>query len=356
MAEQKMTYNRNAISQGGERFRDAAQQYDAVLLVSFGGPEGMDDVMPFLRNVLKGRNVPEERMIEVSHHYEQFGGVSPINDQNRALIEAMEADFAANGLDLPIYFGNRNWHPLLPDTLEQMKQDGVKRAICFFTSMFSCYSGCRQYRENLFDATEIVGEGAPEFEKVRMGYNHPKFIESNADNLRKALFQLEPDERNEARVIFTAHSIPLAMAQLSDYEVQLKEASRLVAEMVGTEQWDLVYQSRSGAPHIPWLEPDILDHLAALNEQGVKNVVILPIGFVSDHMEVMFDLDTEAAQTAQEFGMKMVRAASVGTHPLFVSMIRELIVERMTENPERLVLGTRGPNHDVCPINCCLPR
>lgn len=356
MSEQKTTYNRGAISQGGPRFRDEAQDYDAVLLVSFGGPEGMEDVMPFLENVLRGRNVPHERMIEVSHHYEQFDGVSPINSQNRALIEAMRADFAAHGLDLPIYFGNRNWHPMLADTIEQMKKDGVKRAICFFTSMFSCYSGCRQYRENIFDAVEIVGEGAPEFEKVRMGYNHPGFINANVDHLQSALDTFDESERDSVRVVFTAHSIPLVMAKHSDYEVQLEEASRLVAEAAGVKHWDLVYQSRSGPPQVPWLEPDVCDHLEALHEKGNDNVIILPIGFVSDHMEVMFDLDTEATELAQELGMKMVRAASVGTHPYFVSMIRELIVERMAEKPERPALGTRGPNHDVCPVTCCLPR
>lgn len=350
------TTPRGALSQGDQPFQEEARHYDAVLVVSFGGPEGMEDVMPFLENVLRGRDVPRERMVEVAHHYELFGGVSPINAQNRALIAAMEADFAANGLDLPICWGNRNWQPYLPDTVEQMKKDGVKSAICFFTSIFSSYSGCRQYRENLYDAVIQVGEGAPTLERLRFGYNHPHFIAANADHLRQALEQIPAERRANAHVVFTTHSIPLAMAQRSEYEAQLQETSRLVAEMAQVMNWEIAYQSRSGAPHIPWLEPDIADHLRNLKEQGVSDVVVLPIGFISDHMEVKFDLDTEAQQIAEELGLHMVRAATVGTHPLFVSMIRELIVERMTANPERRTLGTRGPNHDVCPVDCCLLR
>ncbi len=355
MADTKIVY-RPSLAQGEQPFQDAAQDYDAFLLVSFGGPEGIEDVLPFLKNVLRGRNVPESRMIEVSHHYELFGGVSPINQQNRALISALEADFKAHGLNLPIYWGNRNWHPLLLDTLAQMKRDGVRRAICFFTSMFSCYSGCRQYRENLYDAAMAVGEGAPMLDKLRMAYNHPRFIAANAERLQDALMQIPQQRRANTFVAFTAHSIPLAMAKRSDYEVQLLDAAQLVANASGVQNWRVVYQSRSGAPHIPWLEPDICDYLHELNEHGYQDVVILPLGFVSDHMEVIFDLDVEARAVADELGMNMVRAVSVGIHPEFVAMIRDLVIERMSENPERPTLGNRGPNHDVCPIDCCLPR
>lgn len=333
--------------------------YDAILVVSFGGPEGMDDVIPFLENVLRGRNVPRERMIEVSHHYEQFGGVSPINAQNRALIAALEADMKAAGIDLPVYFGNRNWHPMLADTMRQMKEDGIKRALCFFTSMFSCYSGCRQYRENLYTAQIDVGDGAPEVDKIRMAYNHPGFIEANVDNLEKAFLQIAEENRPKSHVIFTAHSIPMAMANNSHYVRQLTEASRLVAEKLAERghsfaEWKLVYQSRSGAPHIPWLEPDICDYLEALGGQGVTDVAVLPIGFISDHMEVMYDLDDEAQEASGNAGMKMVRAASVGTHPAFVRMIRDLIVERMTPGAKRPIIGNYAANHDVCPVGCCL--
>lgn len=337
------------------RFQDEGREYDAILVMSFGGPEGIEDVVPFLENVTRGRNIPRERLEEVGEHYYMFDGVSPINAQNRTLIDALREELAEHDIDMPIYFGNRNWYPMIGDTMQRMKDDGVKRAISFFTSGFSCYSGCRQYRENIVDAQKYVGEGAPRVDKTRMFYNHPLYIEVCAENLNNALAQFPEDERDDVAIAFTAHSIPMGMARNSDYEVQLMEASRLTAQMAGVENWNLVYQSRSGPPHIPWLEPDILDYMDELNEQGVKNMVILPIGFISDHMEVMFDLDVEAKEKAEEHAMKMVRAASAGTHPKFISMIRELIVERMTENPERRALGERGPNHDVCPVNCCLP-
>lgn len=338
-----------------DRFQDEARDYDAILVMSFGGPEGQDDVIPFLENVTRGRNIPRERLEEVSHHYRMFGGVSPINAQNLALIDALREELKAHDIDLPIYFGNRNWYPLITDTMQQMKADGVKRALTFFTSAYSSYSGCRQYRENIVDAQQIVGEDAPVFDKLRVFYNHPGFIETNLDNLNKALSEFAEDERQSIHVAFTAHSIPMGMARNCAYEAQLMETARLVAEAAGIESWKLVYQSRSGAQHIPWLEPDILDHMDALHEQGVKNLVIMPVGFISDHMEVMFDLDVEAKEKAEEYGMKMVRVPSAGTHPRFIAMIRELIQERMVANPERPYLGDRGANHDVCPANCCLP-
>lgn len=335
------------------KFDEAARSYDALLVMSFGGPEGMDDVMPFLENVTRGRNIPRERLEQVAHHYEHFGGVSPITAQNRELIAALETELAAHGIDLPVYFGNRNWHPFIADTISQMKADGVKRVLVFVTSAFSSYSSCRQYREDIIRASKEVGD-APSFDKLRMFYNHPGFIGPNAENVQNALAQFTPEERASVYVAFTAHSVPMGMANGSAYVRQLQEACRLVAEQAGVEHYDLVYQSRSGAPHIPWLEPDILDHMEALSARGISNLVILPIGFISDHMEVLYDLDTEAVQKAEELGMKMARAATVGTHPAFVAMIRELIVERMTEHPARRAIGSYGPNHDICPLDCCL--
>lgn len=335
------------------KFDDQARHYDAVLVMSFGGPEGMDDVIPFLQRVAGGRNIPRERLEEVGEHYREFGGVSPINAQNRALIAALEDELKAHNIDLPVYFGNRNWHPLVEDTVRQMRDDGVKRALAFFTSAFSSYSGCRQYREDLIGARSAV-ESAPTFDRIRMFYNHPGFIEPMVENTRTALEQFPPEKRGDVHLAFTAHSIPLSMAQHSNYEAQLEEACRLIAERIGTENYRLVYQSRSGPPHIPWLEPDICDYLHDIGQQGTRDVVMVPVGFISDHMEVMFDLDTEAMEAADEIGMKLVRAGTVGTHPQFVSMIRELIVERMTANPERRALGERGPVHDICPVDCCL--
>ncbi len=330
------------------------QPYDAILIVSFGGPEGMDEVMPFLENVLRGRNVPRERMLEVAEHYYHFGGVSPINGHNRALMTALREELAATGLDLPVYWGNRNWHPLLTDTLCQMRAEGVQHALAFLTSAYSSYSGCRQYREDIQQAQEAAGEGVPRVSLLRKFYNHPGFIGPNIENVCQALEQLPEARRAGAHIIFTAHSIPLSMAQHSHYEAQLTETCRLVAEGAGQTQWALVYQSRSGPPHQPWLEPDIGDHLKTLKAQGVEDVVIAPVGFISDHLEVLYDLDTEAQQLADEIGLNMIRAATVGTHPLFIRMIRELIVERITAKPERRAFGAYGPSPDICPPNCCL--
>lgn len=328
--------------------------YDSFLLVSFGGPEGQDDVMPFLENVLRGKNVPRERMLEVAEHYKHFGGVSPINEQNRQLIAALQKRFDANGIDLPIYWGNRNWDPYFADTLRQMKADGKKRSLAFFTSMFSCYSGCRQYRENIIQAREEVGEGAPLVEKVRMGFNHPGFIAAMADNVSKAAQTIGASPA-ETKVLFTAHSIPMGMADNCDYEKQLRESCRLVADACGAVDWDLVYQSRSGPPSQPWLEPDVLDAIAEMDDaKKLKSLVILPIGFVSDHMEVLFDLDEEAAQLCQERGIKMARASAAGTHPDFVEMICGLVQERLGKLNEKPALGELGPWHDVCPQDCCL--
>lgn len=328
--------------------------YDALLIVSFGGPEGMDDVMPFLENVLRGRNVPPERMQAVAHHYELFGGVSPINEQNKKLIEALRQELDAGGPPWPIYWGNRNWHPMLADTIRQMADDGIKRALAFVTSAYSSYSGCRQYREDIERARAVVGEHAPQVDKLRMFYNHPGFVEPNVKNLRAALQQIPAARRMAAHVAFTAHSIPQTMADNCAYEAQLLETGRLVAGGAEQTNWRLVFQSRSGSPMQKWLEPDICDHLKELKQAGVTDVVIAPVGFISDHMEVLYDLDTEAQQLAQEIDLHVVRAATVGTHPTFIKMIRELILERLTDTPLRRSLGARGPNHDVCPLDCCL--
>lgn len=329
--------------------------YDSFLLVSFGGPEGPEDVMPFLENVLRGKNVPRERMLEVAEHYSHFGGVSPINQQNRDLLEAIEAEFKSAGLDLPIYWGNRNWHPTFPETLKQMRNDGRKRSLAFFTSMFSCYSGCRQYRENIIAAREELGEDAPIVEKVRFGFNHPGFIAAMRERVLEALTDLKEVPAEQVTLLFTAHSIPNSMSDNCDYEKQLRESCRLIVGDTQVSGWELVYQSRSGPPQQPWLEPDVCDYISAQHEAGkLPGVVIIPVGFVSDHMEVMYDLDEEAAERCQKLGVPMRRAGTVGTHPQFVQMIRELVVERMIQASERPALGELGPWHDVCPSNCCL--
>jgi ferrochelatase len=330
------------------------QPYDALLIVSFGGPEGMSDVMPFLENVLRGRNVPAERMRAVARHYELFDGVSPINAQNRELIAALENELAQNGPHLPIYWGNRNWHPMLADALRKMAQGGVRNALAFFTSAYSSSSGCRQYREDIARAQQEVGPDAPRVEKLRAFYNHPGFVGPNVENVRAALAEIPSGRRGRARLAFTAHSIPLSMAAGCDYEAQLLETCRLVSEGASHERWRLVFQSRSGPPSQPWLEPDILDHLRELKEAGTEDVVVAPVGFISDHMEVLYDLDTEARALCQNLGLNMVRAATVGAHVDFVKMIRELVLERLSPDAPRRFLGTRGPGHDVCPADCCL--
>ena len=329
--------------------------FDAILVVSFGGPEGMDDVIPFLENVTRGRNVPRERLEEVAHHYELFGGISPINAQNRDLIAALRTELDDHGIALPIYFGNRNWNPFLAEALGDMAAGGIERALAFFTSAYSSYSGCRQYREDLFNAQQEVGARAPEVLKTRAFFNHPGWIEANADHVRAALAAFPAGDR--VHLAFTAHSIPRAMAQSCRYEDQLHESARLVAEAisVGSGDTSLVYQSRSGPSRIPWLEPDILDHLRMLAKQGIENVVISPIGFVSDHLEVLFDLDIEAQEVAHDLGLKLVRASSASTHPAFVGMIRSLIEERIGTAVGRPAVGRYAASHDTCPTDCCLP-
>jgi len=328
--------------------------YDAILVASFGGPESPAEVMPFLENVLRGKNVPRERMLEVAEHYYHFGGKSPINDQNRQLIAALGAELAAHGPDLPIYWGNRNWNPMFADTLRKMKADGVRRALAFVTSAYSSYSGCRQYREDIARAREAAGEGAPIVDKIRAFHNHPGFVEAFADRVNQSLGRIPEERREAAHLIYTAHSIPAAMARGCDYEKQLRETARLVAEKLGRTAWRLAYQSRSGPASQPWLDPDILDCLREIKALGgSSNVVIAPIGFVSDHMEILFDLDTEAGELCGKLGLRMVRAETVGTHPRFIRMIRELICERIDDNQSRLALGVLGPRPDICPSDCC---
>ncbi len=288
-------------------------KYDALLIVSFGGPEKREDVIPFLENVLRGRNVPRERMLEVAEHYYHFDGRSPINDQNRALIEALRPV-----VSLPVYWGNRNWHPMLADTLRQMEADGIKRAVAFATSAFGSYSGCRQYSEDIARARAAVGSTAPEIVKMRPFSGHPKFIEAMTDRVRPALQELP-----EGRLVFTAHSVPQSMADTGPYVAELEAACAAVSANVGRSAWKLVYQSRSGPPTQPWLEPDVCDHL----RETRADTILVPIGFLSDHMEVLYDLDTEAREVSRELGIRLVRAGTAGTHPAMVEMIAELITQ-----------------------------
>ena len=296
--------------------------YDAILLVSFGGPERHEDVIPFLENVLRGRNVPRERMLAVAEHYYHFDGKSPINNYCRALKEELKSV-----TDLPVYWGNRNWHPMLTETVAQMTRDGVKRALAIATSAYSSYSSCRQYLENIAASRAAVGEGAPEIVKLPPFCGHPLFVKANTERVRTAVERVPDERRGAARLVFTAHSIPTSMAQSSRYEEQLREVAAGVAGALGVAEWDMAWQSRSGPPTQPWLEPDILAHLRALASNGVKDVVAAPIGFLSDHMEVLFDLDVEAMAEAEKLGLNLVRAETAGLHPLMAEMFRDLIAK-----------------------------
>jgi ferrochelatase len=332
-----------------------ATSCDALLLVSFGGPERMEDVVPFLQNVLRGKNVPAERIREVASHYEHFGGRSPINDHCRALVAALERELREHGPRLPVYWGNRNWHPFLADTLRRMRADGVGRALAFVTSAYRSFSGCRQYLDDIARARADVGEGAPQVDKLRAFYNHPGWVEPLVESVAAALGRVAPDRAGSTRLVFTGHSIPRAMPGAGEYEAELRETASLVAGRFPGRPWSLVWQSRSGPPSQPWLEPDVVEHLRALAAEGVRDAVVAPIGFLSDHVEVLYDLDLEARSRATEVGLNMVRAATVGTHPRFVRMIRELVVERLSDDPVRLALGAGGPAPDTCPPDCCRP-
>ncbi|WP_327361420.1 ferrochelatase [Streptomyces sp. NBC_01296] len=359
-----------------------AGPYDALLLLSFGGPEGPDDVVPFLENVTRGRGIPRERLKEVGQHYFGFGGISPINGQNRELLDALRKDFADHGLDLPVYWGNRNWAPYLTDVLREMAADGRRRIAVLATSAYASYSGCRQYRENLADALATLAEEGvaelPKVDKLRHYFNHPGFVQPMIDGVLAALESLPQEVRAGAHLAFTTHSIPTAAADTSGpveehtaggaggaYVKQHLDVAQLIADAVRAETgaelpWELVYQSRSGAPHIPWLEPDICDHLEALHGAGAPAVVMVPIGFVSDHMEVLYDLDTEATAKAAELGLPVARSATVGADPRFAAAVRELVLERAAaergEPAERCALGLLGPSHDLCAVGCCPAR
>ena len=343
MNDEKLKDNQEPDSQvapSASSIPTSSPPYDALLLVSFGGPEGPDEVMPFLENVVRGKNVPRERLIEVAKRYEAFGGVSPINAENRALLVALVTQCNLHGPKLPIYWGNRNWHPLLTDVVRQMADDGVRHALAFVTSAFGSCSGCRQYLEDIVAACAEVGPEAPRIDKVRLFFNHPGFIEAVTDRVWDAMEEIPSDRRAAARLIFSAHSIPVAMTCRCSYEQQLAEACRLVSQRLGRSQWDLVYQSRSGRPSEPWLEPDVRDFLRALaNANKPADVVVCPIGFVCEHMETAYDLDVEARQVCDELGINMVRADVVGAHPRFVAMIRELFLERIESGAARQALG-----------------
>lgn len=326
---------------------------DSFLLLSFGGPEQPDDVLPFLRRVTAGRGVPDERLAVVAKQYDLFGGRSPINGHNRRLLAAITEEFGRRALDLPIYWGNRNWDPLVEDTVAQMANDGSRHALVFATSAFGSYSGCRQYREDLDRAANAAGQGAPRLQKLRLFYNHPGFIDPLTDRVQDAITRLRERTQQPPRLVFTAHSIPSSMAAGCDYEDQLAEAARLV--VAGLDEpltWDLVYQSRSGPPQVPWLEPDIGDHLVTLADQKTDAVVVCPLGFVSDHMEVLYDLDTLAAQQAKALDIDMERATTVGTDTRFVAMIADLVEEQLT-GAARLAVGSDGPWPDDCPEGHC---
>jgi protoporphyrin/coproporphyrin ferrochelatase len=328
--------------------------YDAILVVSFGGPESPNDVIPFLENVLRGRNVPRERMLEVAEHYHHFGGKSPINQQTRELIAALASELAQHEPKLPVYWGNRNWHPMLAETLQKMKQDGIRRALAFVTSAYSSYSGCRQYREDIIRAQSEVGPGAPEIDKLRAFFNHPGFVDATEDRVREALAQVPAEARQNLQVVYIAHSIPVSMANTSDYVRQLQEVRNLVSGRLDITNDALVYQSRSGAPGQPWLEPDILDYLREAKVRNLASAVLLaPISFISDHMEVLYDLDIEAQQLCDSLSLPVVRAKTVGVHPKFVAMIRELILERTNPGSDRCAVGSLGPRPDFCEENCC---
>jgi protoporphyrin/coproporphyrin ferrochelatase len=371
------------LSVPGGRIEDMSEAleptpYDALLLLSFGGPEGPDDVIPFLENVTRGRGIPRERLKEVGQHYYLFGGASPINDQNRALLDALRKDFAEHGLDLPVYWGNRNWAPYLTDTLRDLVRDGRRRVLTLTTSAYASYSGCRQYRENLAESLgTLQSEGLqpPRVDKLRHFFNHPGFVEPMADGVLAELAGLPAEVRDGAHLAFTTHSIPTAAADTSGpagehgaggaYVAQHLEVAGLIAaavrERTGVDHpWRLVYQSRSGAPHIPWLEPDICDHLQELSTAGAPAVVMAPIGFVSDHMEVRYDLDTEATAKAAELGLPVRRSRTVGADPRFVAAVRDLVIERAAVQRGRMVrrcaVGTLGASHDVCPVGCCPAR
>jgi len=356
----------------------AATPYDAILLYSFGGPNAPQDVLPFLRNVTRGKNIPEERLVTVGAHYDLFGGRSPINGQNLELLAALRAELARRGLDVPVAWGNRNWEPYTTDALAELRDQGAHRVLALVTCAYGSYSGCRQYRENLAHslaelADRVGGDATPgtvlEVDKLRHYFNHPGFVRANADAVVEAYAELG-DAAAGAPLVFVTHSIPDVMEEASgvaqpSYRTQHLEVAELVAAQVGERigrpvEWRLAYCSRSGPPHQPWLEPDVNDLLGELAGAGARSVVLSPIGFVSDHMEVAYDLDVEALATARGLGMTAVRAGTVSTRPAFVSGLVDLVLERAAaergEDPDRVTAGALGAWPDVCRPGCCRQR
>lgn len=337
-------------------------QFDAVLLLSFGGPEGPQEVRPFLENVTRGRGIPPERLDEVAEHYFHFGGVSPINGINRALIEQISRQLELAGRPLPVFFGNRNWHPMVEDTVAQMRDRGIQRAAVFTTSAWGGYSGCKQYVEDIARARAAVGDGAPELVKLRQYFDHPVLVQLYAEAVTAAVARLH----GEPRLVFTAHSIPLAADRRHGpelYSRQVRYLAQLVAAATGHHDYDVVWQSRSGPPQVPWLEPDIVDHLAALKDQGTRSVVVAPIGFVSDHLEVVWDLDNEAREYADEHGIEFVRAATPGADARFARLAVDLIGEVEEARPALRATGVNpvpgygfSVNGSLCSPLCCEPR
>ncbi|MFV2039051.1 MAG: ferrochelatase [Acidimicrobiales bacterium] len=325
---------------------------DSILLVSFGGPDGPADVVPFLEHVTRGRDIAPERLAVVAEHYALFQGISPINGQNRDLLRALRADLEAAHIDLPVYWGNRNWNPLLTDVVSEMVAAGHKRILAIVTSAFGSYSGCRQYSEDLSQAIESVA--APiEIVKARLYWNHPGFLAAMTDRINGALDTVDPQARTRARLVFTAHSIPTAWITTAPYVDQLRAAAgHLASSCAPGLAWDLVFQSRSGPPHAAWLEPDIVDHLEQLHSTGQDIVVVIPLGFISDHMEVVYDLDVQARARADELGVTMIRVDTVGTHPAFVAALRGLVEEHLAGTPPLTAIGEAWPN--PCPHGCCV--
>lgn len=345
----------------------SSDNFDAILLLSFGGPEKMADVRPFLENVTRGRGIPPERLDEVGAHYAHFGGKSPLNDLNREIVSNLKAELTRRGYDLPVYFGNRNWHPMAEDTAAKMADDGVKRALVFATSAWGGYSGCRQYHEDIARMRESLGDRAFDMEKIRSFYDHPLFIKAYADAVREAFAKLPDDRREDARLIFTAHSIPVSADKASGpvelggnlYSRQVNEAARLVADAVGITDFDVVWQSRSGPEHVPWLEPDIVDHVEAKVANGLRSAIVCPIGFISDHVEVAWDLDAELQDEMAHHDIVIERVATPGPTATFTDMLVELIEERIADvKPRRLgsepLLGS-ACNGAPCAAACCTP-
>jgi ferrochelatase len=336
--------------------------YDALLIQSFGGPEGPDDVMPFLENVTRGRDVPPERLQEVAEHSLHFGGVSPINAQNRALIAAVRKDFAANGVNLPVFWGNRNWSPYVGDVVAEMADAGVRNALVFVTSAYASFSACRQYQDDLAAAVADLGTNGPELHKLRHYFDHPGFITPQMDAVANATDRIGSDFRATTRLLFVAHSVPEAMAAAAGpqgglYIAQLEAAASLIAAAAPGVRWELAFSSRSGPPTVPWLRPDVDDVLRDFAAQGATEVVVVPVGFVSDHIEVRWDLDVAAAASAKKLGLGFHRTEPPASDPRFVAMVRELVLERLDTGAQRRALSALGPSHDVCPAGCCrVPR